>query len=412
MAKTAKTRKRNAGEGYGFTFHGAFKNKADAAKKEAATAHAFVRPVMYRDGFRYVVMVPRTENPKRRANVSKKKSTRKTTPPRNGGRTRNAVRRPSRRNGLGSWLGKKLGYAGSETEYLINRLRGKKKKKSKTAKGVPRAAKTASRQGIGGAPASSSVIADVASALRNQGFNATDAKKMAQSAYNKTRSDDVVTVFRAAMARQNPKQQRPAARRKPIVKRRSVPKVRRSKRNPNAQQWAAAKFEQFHGRPSEEVIKVLEAEGISKEEAEKIASLIPPEDYTGMGDLIELRCLAFGDDAKNAARIIFDPDQEKKRVRLCCNPEGDQMYFVGGDQDVGELAKAGMDIGFAMVDLGECIFVEYRTRKAMDQFQTVNYYHELGEETGERPHLLYSTAYKRLYLVGGDYEVKPEGIVN
>jgi hypothetical protein len=160
------------------------------------------------------------------------------------------------------------------------------------------------------------------------------------------------------------------------------------------------------------VIKVLEAEGISKAGAAKIAALVPPEDYTGMGDLIELRCLAFGDDAKNAARIIFNPDQEKKRVRLCCNPDGDQMYFVGGDQDVGELAKAGMDIGFAMVDFGECIFVEYRTRKAMDQFQTVNYYHELGEETGERPHLLYSTAYKRLCLVGGDYEVKPEGIVN
>jgi hypothetical protein len=184
----------------------------------------------------------------------------------------------------------------------------------------------------------------------------------------------------------------------------------KGKKNPSRQQAAAAKYEEFHGTPSKEVIEVLEGTGIPKSMAAKIAKLVPPEDYTGMGLLVELKCLTFGSDAKNAAHIIFDP--AKKPVRVCCNPEGDQIYFVGGDQNVDELAKAGADIGFALVDLGECILITYRARKSLDRFQTIDYFHELGEETGERPHLLYSLAHKRLYLVGGAYEVKPEGIVN
>jgi hypothetical protein len=375
-------RRKNAGEGYGFSLHGAFKNKADAVKKEAATKGAFIRPIMYKDGFRYVVMVPRTANPKR-ANVSSKSN--------------------SKRNGLGSWLKGKVAKADEGySEWLINKLRGRKRSKKVTGRGAPRAAKAASRgeRARGSAPPSNEVIADVTSALRNEGIKAGDAKRLAQTAYAKTKSADFITVFRAAMARQNPK------------KKVSRFKVSRKSKNPGAQRKAAELYERFHGTPSKEVIKVLEAEGISKTEAVKLAALIPPEEYAGLGDLIELRALTYGNDTSSAARISFDPDNAKERVRVCSNPEGTQLYFIGGNQDVAELARAGADIGFAMVDLGECIYLEYRTRKAMDKFQAVNYYHELGEETGERPHLLYSTAHKRLYLVGGAYTVKPEGIVN
>jgi hypothetical protein len=437
------SRRKNAGEGYGFSFHGAFKNKTDAVKKEAATKGAFIRPIMYKDGFRYVVMVPRTANPKR-ANVSSKSK--------------------SKRNGLGSWLKGQVAKADEAySEWLVNKLRGKKRSKKVMGRGAPRAVKAASRQdrARGSAPPSNAVIADVTSALRNEGIKAGEAKRLAQAAYANTRSNDIVTVFRAAMARQNPKQKTKLERAfkkfprclsgnldplahttvfdlvnlalwqldmlregeetdiKTAAQRKAVEKFvtqYRGKENPagnlSQQRKAAELYERFHGTPSNEVIKVLEAEGISKTEAVKLAALIPPEDYTGLGELVELRALTYGNDAKSAARISFDPDNAKERVRVCSNPEGTQLYFIGGNQDVAELARAGADIGFAMVDLGECIYLEYRTRKAMDKFQTANYYHELGEETGERPHLLYSTAHKRLYLVGGAYMVKPEGIVN
>jgi hypothetical protein len=58
-------RRKNAGEGYGYMFSGAFAKKADAVKKEKQRKGSFVRPVMLKSGMRYAVMTPRT-NPIRR----------------------------------------------------------------------------------------------------------------------------------------------------------------------------------------------------------------------------------------------------------------------------------------------------------------------------------------------------------
>jgi hypothetical protein len=169
---------------------------------------------------------------------------------------------------------------------------------------------------------------------------------------------------------------------------------------------AQSKYEEFHGKPSTEVIEVLEAEGISADVVAKVAAMVPPDDYTGLGDLSELQILT---PKGEPVSIAFSG---KERPRLCCNPDGTQLYFVGGNQDVGELVKRGASLGFALVDLGECFQVEYVTRKRFDGFQLVNYYHEFGEETGERPRLLWSPAHRKLYLVGGAYSIRPEGIVN
>jgi hypothetical protein len=57
-------RKKNAGEGYGYMFSGAFAKKADAVKKEKTRKGSFVKSVMTRQGHRYVVMTPRT-NPRK-----------------------------------------------------------------------------------------------------------------------------------------------------------------------------------------------------------------------------------------------------------------------------------------------------------------------------------------------------------
>ena len=40
------------------------------------------------------------------------------------------------------------------------------------------------------------------------------------------------------------------------------------------------------------------------------------------------------------------------------------------------------------------------------------YIHQMGEETGDQPELMYDTINERLSFVGGHYQVRPEGIVD
>lgn len=60
-------RRKNAGEGYGYMFSGAFNKKEDAVKKEKQRKGSFVKAVMTKTGMRYAVMTPRT-NPRRKSN--------------------------------------------------------------------------------------------------------------------------------------------------------------------------------------------------------------------------------------------------------------------------------------------------------------------------------------------------------
>lgn len=58
-------RRKNAGEGYGFMFSGAYSEKKDAVAKEKKRKGSFIKGMPTRHGYRYVVMTPRT-NPIRR----------------------------------------------------------------------------------------------------------------------------------------------------------------------------------------------------------------------------------------------------------------------------------------------------------------------------------------------------------
>jgi hypothetical protein len=63
------TRKRkNAGEGYGYMFHGAFKDKKDAVAKEKKTKGAWIKSTLTNRGYRHIVMSPRTNPIKRKKN--------------------------------------------------------------------------------------------------------------------------------------------------------------------------------------------------------------------------------------------------------------------------------------------------------------------------------------------------------
>jgi hypothetical protein len=60
-------KRKNAGEGYGYMFSGAFKKKADAVAKEKSRKGSFVKGVYTPQGHRYVVMTPRTNPRKKKA---------------------------------------------------------------------------------------------------------------------------------------------------------------------------------------------------------------------------------------------------------------------------------------------------------------------------------------------------------
>lgn len=62
----AKKAKKNFGTGYGYLFHGAFSKKEDAQAKEAKTPGSFVRGKATKHGYRYFVMTPRQNPPRKR----------------------------------------------------------------------------------------------------------------------------------------------------------------------------------------------------------------------------------------------------------------------------------------------------------------------------------------------------------
>lgn len=59
-------RRKNAGEGYGFMFSGAYSEKKDAVAKEKKRKGSFIKGMPTKHGYRYVVMTPRTNPIKRK----------------------------------------------------------------------------------------------------------------------------------------------------------------------------------------------------------------------------------------------------------------------------------------------------------------------------------------------------------
>ena len=172
------------------------------------------------------------------------------------------------------------------------------------------------------------------------------------------------------------------------------------KRNPDDTTAAEALYEAFHGVPST-------GETIYEEVHEV------PDAFAELGQLIELKVATIhGKDITIAA-----PDPEggdlSSVVKLASSPDGRQLYFIGGDQDIDLEA-----IGFTESEerhrmlIGVLYELTYRTKKAFHKLKTTDYYHQLGEDTKNQPMLVYNPYSERMGVVGGDYPVRPEGIVN
>lgn len=172
----------------------------------------------------------------------------------------------------------------------------------------------------------------------------------------------------------------------------------RSRRNPNGK-GAAQAYKDFHGRSASEVLELNEA-------------LLQSGDYTALGDNPEiwLRPLKGEPETWGEAEISFEPSDQ---VKLATGPmngaKSEQLYLVGKNQalPLAALQRAGVDTSKRFISLGEAHAISYTTEKVFDGYKSIPYAHRFGEETGERPTLIYDKQTKRLLLVGGAYSIAP-----
>ena len=195
------------------------------------------------------------------------------------------------------------------------------------------------------------------------------------------------------MARRPPaKTARSAGPHRPKKRCSSAPKGKHT--NPDKEEKAAGNLSaEFHGRPPHQITD------ITTERIERYA-------LAELGRLIELAVTL---PSGQSVLLQFSG----RRPRVASSPDGGQLYFEGGDQAL-DLKQLGLSKQLPKdhVEIGVVRKIVYHTSKKFHDFEPGEYVHEFGEEHGERPTLAYDALNKRLFLVGGTYQTRPEGIRN
>lgn len=181
---------------------------------------------------------------------------------------------------------------------------------------------------------------------------------------------------------------------KAVNTKKSAPAKKR-RRNPAEQDAAAALYADFHQKGADSVTTYVEEE-------------LHRSDLAELGDMVSLVVATM---SGYKATIGFE---EADAPKLCSSADRRQLYIKGGDQtlDLGALHMSGPEWLRDDMLIGVITKLTYRTQKGFDDFQLTDYWHRLGEETGLQPFLRYDTLNRRLYISGGQYAVKHEGIVN
>lgn len=178
-------------------------------------------------------------------------------------------------------------------------------------------------------------------------------------------------------------------------------KAHDNRRNPEADLSAAESlYETFHGKPSTRV-----TEFISEHDC--------PDGLAELGPLVELWVLPVKGRSEKAIKITAPDPEGEDAVYLASDPEGTQLYFVGGDQEL-DLENLGFDDSEhkRRVTVGVLQELTYRTKKGFHKFKTTDYFHKLGEETGNEPFLTYDAVNGTMGVSGGAYKIEDRGIVN
>lgn len=161
-------------------------------------------------------------------------------------------------------------------------------------------------------------------------------------------------------------------------------------------------YEAFHGQAATRETEITEA-------------IHAPTKLTELGRLIELQVIL-----PNGRELATIPMRGRGVIVAAAGIQrdggqvyGTELHFVGGNQSVDLRAlELEHQAGKPGVLLGTLHKLTYHTTKDFHDFEPSNYEHELGEETGEKPICGYDPRSKKLYLVGGAYAIRREGIVN
>jgi hypothetical protein len=104
-----------------------------------------------------------------------------------------------------------------------------------------------------------------------------------------------------------------------------------------------------------------------------------------------------------------------KGIKVVSDESAQQIWFVGGDQDVTDQLDAfgAREVSSGRWQLGEATRIDYKQRKEhVPKPEIDEWEHHFGEEGGSRPTVLFDSRHKRLLLEGGDYHIESDGIIN
>jgi hypothetical protein len=171
--------------------------------------------------------------------------------------------------------------------------------------------------------------------------------------------------------------------------RRSGARVRK-----NPEDSAAERYEVTHGKPPD---KIFEFSGPVHEHGV----------LAGIGDLEQLAVLNLDGD------VVILGDFGDGIVSE--NEDGTQLFLAGGDQgvDLFDFGIEGRDAHEKEL-LGTLAEIWYFTTKVHlrdEDGGTAVYHHIFGGRGRRRPVLVYDTVNERIEIVGGDYSITPEGIL-
>jgi hypothetical protein len=177
----------------------------------------------------------------------------------------------------------------------------------------------------------------------------------------------------------------------------------------------------FHGRPNRDVYEVVTLGNV-------------PKNLAMLGILIELQVWVGEAFSGEYVPLNFAPehpsegDEDNVLVGGINKNGKGRIYFVGGDQgfDIEELAET-FDIplsaveGVEAINLGSVKAIAYFADKhhlegPKAQKKGIPYEHQFAineeteEQVGEPPELYYMPGESRFELIGGSYEILPEGI--
>jgi hypothetical protein len=365
-------RRKNAGEGYGYMFHGSFKKKADAVAKERKTKGAWIKSTLTNAGYRHIVMSPRTNPIKRRKKAPKMNPTELLVMGANP-EPQEIVARP------GQTITIRVNPEPRENVYLgFGPSDPSKKQLAESRRAFKRAVRAKTKD-----------EREYIRSLRPKRFR---GQAKLERLFHEVYGSNPATC--GAMIGGYPCTRKPGHRGPHLPQGATMRTRHRLRKGWQPNPSAEALRESFTGMEVDRV--TVHREGH-----------MPGGDYALVGKLLALYVKPL---AGGQVQVI-----KPTGTQVVADESARQLYFVGGDQDI----TLALDVFGArersagLFELGQATRIDYKQRKEHVPDPDVDEWrHEFGEESGVRPSVLFDAKHKRLLLEGGEYVVRTEGIVN